>query len=201
MRWGQAPSPLRGWGTPTRLRGSAALMTNDDGGPPGERAAARLPGLPGSTRRSATVPPRTRRLGYPHGVSAAGLRSLPAAGLRSYPPPVTAYPPPGYPPPGYPAPPPGYPPAPGYAVPSGYGSAAAAAALGHHARDNPVAAVEPQRHLQWRGRLHPGQHEGHLGADRDRRGEYADHHVDRRRRTLGCCRPTKDSPARRTDRG
>ncbi len=69
------------------------------------------------------------------------------------------------------------------------------------AGDNPVAATEPHRHLQRRGLLHPDQHQGHLGADRDHRSDYADHHVDRHCRALGRREPAADRPGRRTHRG
>ena len=68
-------------------------------------------------------------------------------------------------------------------------------------RDHPAAAVGPQRHLQRRGRLYPGQPEGHVGPDRRRRGRHADHHDDRRRRTPGRGEPAQDRRRRTSSPG
>ena len=123
-----------------------------------------------ATRRSATLPPHThrraihrwaiRRPGYRPGTPAR----LPAAGLPA----------PGY---GWQ---PGYP----HRLARGIRPARVSAArlrrtaaagppdLG--AGDHPVAAVEPERHLQRRGRLHPGQPQSHAGTDGRRRRDHAD---------------------------
>jgi hypothetical protein len=41
------------------------------------------------------------------------------------------------------------------------------------AGNHPVAAVEPERHLQRRGRLHPGQRQSHVGTDGCGRRDHA----------------------------
>ena len=98
---------------------------------------------------------------------------LPAARLRlaarypqqpGYPSPPNYQPPPAYPQPAY-----GW--QPGYAPQPGYGTATGPPGVG--AGDHPVAAVESERHLQRRGRLHPGQRQGHVGTDSRGRRDHA----------------------------
>src|ERR1700721_931784 len=97
------------------------------------------------------VEPSPRGLRPPPRLSAAGLRALPAAELPAYP---------------------------RLCLAVRLRQSATVRFWNTRAGHNPVAATEPHRHLQRRGLLHPDQYEGHLGADRDHRGDYADHHVD-----------------------
>ena len=85
--------------------------------------------------------------------------------------------------------PPGYPAARVSGIPAAGVSAArfraAADAAGAQARRHPAAAAEPVRHLQRRGRLHPGEPEGDAGPDHCRRGGSPDPRADPAGRSAG----------------
>ena len=96
--------------------------------------------------------------------------------------------------PSYPAYPPFPPPVygwqPGYPPPPGYGNPPPAVVRrAVDAGNHPVAAVEPERHLQRRRRLHSGQPESSAGLDGHRRGDHAAHFAGRVRRTTGRGQP------------
>ena len=68
------------------------------------------------------------------------------------------------------------------------------------AGDHPVAAAEPERHLQRRGGLRPGQPQSHPGADGRRRRDHANPYPRRGPGTTGCGQPNAYRPIRGTHR-
>ena len=67
---------------------------------------------------------------------------------------------------------------------------------GTQAGRHPAAAVNPDRHPQRRGRLHPGQPQGDAGADDGRGGDRPDHRADSASRAAGRHRRTRGAARR-----
>ncbi len=130
-----------------------------------------------------------------------GPPAYPPAGYPGYPPPGYGRPA-NYPPPGYGSyPPSAYPPASGYAVPPRYSSAPP------NRFGTLTPGIIPLRPLNVSDIFNGAaayirtNAKATLGLTAIVVVSYANHHVDRRRRTLGCCQPITNSPARRPDRG